>query len=329
MRLGEPTWLILVLLAVLPWAWGRRRRRVVWPSLDGFTAVGGRRPAFFRAFPWVLKGASLACLAVAMARPQSPGGRVRVAGRGVAIVALIDRSSSMKAVDFPSVDGLVSRLDAAKTTLARFIQGRDDDLVGLVKFANYPDLDAAPTLDQSALLEALQSIRPAGQVDDGTNLGDAIAFGLELIGDAPTRRKALILLTDGRNAPSVPKPFDPLAAAGLASELGVRLYTIAIGRPVAPDSKTEPKSASPDESEGPDLALLGKLAELGDGRSFVASDAEMLAGVFREIDTLEKSPVAGTVRTLYREEYAPWAAAALALLAVDLAWVAGRYRRLP
>ena len=330
MRLGEPAWLGLTLLAFLPWAWGRRRFRVAWPTLEGFGPGRSWRAGFYRGFPWLLKGAAIACLAVAMARPQSPGGRVRVAGRGVAIVALIDRSSSMKAVDFPAPGGPISRLEAAKATLSRFIQGRDDDLVGLVKFANYPDLDAAPTLDQTFLLEAVRSIKPAGQVDDGTNLGDAIAFGLGAIRDAPTRRKVLILLTDGRNAPSVPKPVDPVVAAGLAKELGVRLHTIAIGRPpgeAGPAPGVGPKTEA--ELEGPDVALLARLAEVGDGRAFVATDADALEGVFREINTLERSPVVGTVRTLYREEYAPWAASALALLAVDLVWVSGRFRRLP
>ncbi len=154
MRLAEPAWLALMVLAFLPWAWGRRRPRVAWPTLEGFGRGGSLRASFLRAFPWALKGAAIACLAVAMARPQSPGGRVRVAGRGVAIVALIDRSSSMKAVDFPSADGPISRLEAAKATLSRFIQGREDDLVGLVKFANYPDLDSPPTLIQSFLLDA-------------------------------------------------------------------------------------------------------------------------------------------------------------------------------
>ena len=331
MRLGEPAWLGLILLAFLPWAWGRRRLRISWPTLEGFGPGRSFRAGFFRAFPWVLKGVAIACLAVAMARPQSPGGRVRVAGRGVAIVALIDRSSSMKAVDFPSASGPISRLEAAKGTLSRFIQARDDDLVGLVKFANYPDLDVPPTLDQSSLLEAVRSIKPAGQVDDGTNMGDAIAFGLGLIRDAPTRRKVLILVTDGRNAPSVPRPVDPLDAARLARELGVRLYTIAIGRPPEPKpvEPSKPKLDVDPELEGPDVALLASLAEEGGGRAFVATDADALEGIFREIDALEKSPVAGTVRTLYREEYAPWAAAALALLAFDLVWVSGRFRRLP
>ena len=288
-----------------------------------------------RAFPWFLKGAAIACLAVAMARPQSPGGRIRVAGRGVAIVALIDRSSSMKAVDFPSEGGPISRLEAAKATLERFIRAREDDLVGLVRFANYPDLDAPPTLVQASLLEAVRSIRPAGQVDDGTNLGDAIVFGLGAIRDAPTRRKVMILLTDGRNAPAVPKPVDPMVAATLARDLGVTLHTIAIGRaPVVKKGEGTtpdvPRPTAPDaEAEGPDLALLARLAEVGGGRTFVATDADALDRVFREIDALEKSPVSGMVRTLYRERFAPWAAAALAFLAVDLAWASGRFRRLP
>jgi Ca-activated chloride channel family protein len=282
-----------------------------------------------------LKGAAIACLAVAMARPQSPGGRIRVAGRGVAIVALIDRSSSMKAVDFPSEGGPISRLEAAKATLGRFIRAREDDLVGLVKFANYPDLDAAPTPDQRSLLEAVRTIRPAGQVDDGTNLGDALVLALGAIRDSPTRRKVMILLTDGRNAPAVPKPVDPMFAAGLARDLGVTLHTIAIGRASGAkvEQETRPDAPRPAESdseaEGPDLALLSRLAEVGGGKAFVATDADALEGVFREIDALEKSPVTGLVRPLYRERYARWAAAALALLGIDLAWAAGRFRQLP
>jgi Ca-activated chloride channel family protein len=322
MRLAESSWLMLVVLGLLPWFWGLRRARLSWPTLEGFTGRGSRTPAIWRSLPWLTRGGAIVCLAVAIARPQVPGGRIKVAGRGVAIIALIDRSSSMKAVDFPAEGGLISRLDGARATLSRFVERRDDDLVGLIKFANYPDVDAAPTLDQGFLLDAIRAIRPAGQVDDGTNLGDAIAQGLGLIREAPTRKKVLILLTDGRNAPAVPKPVDPIAAATLARELGVTLHTIAIGRPTEPGA---PDSAN----EGPDLALLARLAELGGGQPFVATDAGALDQVFERIDELEKSPVAGTVRTLYREEYAPWASAALILLAIDLILSAGRFRRLP
>ncbi len=94
-------------------------------------------------------------MAVAMARPQTVGGRTRVAAKGVAVVVAIDRSSSMKAPDFPDGDRKQTRLDAAKRTLARFISGRPDDSIGVVAFANYPDPTCPPTLDHAFALRAV------------------------------------------------------------------------------------------------------------------------------------------------------------------------------
>lgn len=329
MRIADAGWFGLLALAILPWLWSRRRPRLAWPSLDGFGPKSSRWAALARAIPWLLQGSALACLSVAMARPREPRGQIRVAGRGVAIVAVIDRSSSMKTVDFPTERGPTSRLEAAKATLARFILARADDLVGLVPFANYSD-PTAPTLEQRFLLETVRAIRPAGAVDDGTNLGDAIIVGMDLLRKAPPRRKVLVLLTDGRNAPAVPKPFSPVEAARIARDLKVTLHTIAVGRvaqEVPPDQPN--KETPPSEVDGPDLALLRQLADVGGGRAFVATDADTLDQVFAEIDKLEKSPVVGTVRTLYRERFAPWAVSALALLAVGLAMRSGRFRRLP
>src|SRR5438552_2199301 len=89
-----------------------------------------------------LEGARGVRLAEAGARPQSVGGQTRVAGRGVAIVVALDRSSSMTARV-----GATTRLDAARRTFARFVRGRPDDLIGLVAFANLPDLACPPTLN--------------------------------------------------------------------------------------------------------------------------------------------------------------------------------------
>ena len=128
----------------------------------------------------------------------------------------------------------------------------------------------------------------------------------------------LVLLTDGRNQPAVPQPTDPVVAARLTRDLGVTLHTIAIGA-VKPPEKTGTSS----EDDGPDFALLERLAKLGGGRSFVAADSGSLDRVFAEIDALEKSPVRGEVWTRYREEYGPWAAAAVGLLLLDRLLAAG------
>ncbi|MFO0960791.1 MAG: VWA domain-containing protein [Isosphaeraceae bacterium] len=315
-QLAEPAWLGLVLLAFLPWYWGLRRSGLSWPTLGGFGPRGFR--ARLAWLPIVARALALACLAVAMARPRTVGGQSRVGGQGVAIVVALDRSGSMGAEDFPGADGLTSRLRAAVRTFRDFAAKRPDDLVGLVAFANDPDVACPLTLDHRALVESAEALRSARAGEDGTNLGDAIAWGLDLLRAASPGRKVLVLITDGRDRPSVGEtpPLAPEAAAELARDLGIRLYTIAIGDPGG-------------EGEGPNLALLEQLARVGGGRSFVAADEPTLAGIYGELDQLERSPVRGLVRTRYREGFAPWVAAAIGLLAADCLLTWTRLRRLP
>ena len=331
MRLAEPAWLILLILAPWPWLWERRRRRVSWPTFDGF-AKGPRRLAGWpRHLPVLMRCLAVAGMAVAMARPQTVGGRTRVAGRGVAIVVAVDQSTTMNAIDFRAGPETISRLEAARRTLSRFIEGRPDDLIGLVEFANYPDLTCPPTLDHVFLLEKVAQIRTARPGDDGTNLGDALVWSLDAARRCTPSKKVIVLLTDGRNNPAVAEPADPEAAAGWAGRLGITLHTIAVGGAGGLVRANEPITGLPVSGEvgAPDFALLERMAKLGGGRSFEAADAASLERVFRAIDELEKSPVQATIRTRYDERYAPWAGAALALLAIDRLLVGWRFRRLP
>jgi Ca-activated chloride channel family protein len=333
MRWAEPGWLILLAAVPMPWLLARSRPRVAWPSLDGFGGAGRRWAVIRAALPSVLRGLAIACLAVALARPQTVGGRTRIAGQGVAIVVALDQSSSMNAADFPAGPDAppIIRLDAARRTLARFVEGRPDDLIGLVVFANLPDPACPLTLDHGFLLDTVRSVRLARPGDDGTNLGDAMVWALKMLEDAPSPKKVLILLTDGRNSPAVPRPTDPLLAAAIARGLGVTVHTIAVGAGGGLVRAVEPVTGLgvPAEVEGPDLELLDRLAKEGGGRGFVAASAGELERVFATIDALEKSPVRGEVLTRYREHYGPWAAAALGLVVVDRLLASGRLRRLP
>jgi Ca-activated chloride channel homolog len=327
MRLAEPAWLVLLILVPLPWLWERSRPRLAWPTLEGFGRAPRAPATWLRAVPALCRGAAIACLGVALARPQTVGGQTRVAGKGVAIVVALDQSSSMNAKAGPT-----TRLEAAKQTFARFVRGRPDDLIGLVPFANLPDLACPPTLNHPFLLDIAGRVNPAAPGDDGTNLGDAVAWGLAALDQKGLpARKVLILLTDGRNEPNIPDATDPEAAARMARDLGVTLHTIAVGRPRPADRPRESRTdlPLPDLDPGPDLDLLRRMADLGGGRSFVADDPGALDAVFATIDALEKSPVSGTIRTRYREDYAPFVAAAVALLALDRFLAGGRLRRLP
>jgi Ca-activated chloride channel family protein len=333
MHFAQPGWLWLLCLMPLPLLVERTRRAMAWPSLDGFPPRYRIGWAWLRPLPAVLRGLAIGSLAVALARPQNVGGTTRIAGQGVAIVVALDQSSSMNARDFPTDRGTsqTTRLDAAKQTFVRFVQGRPDDLIGLVVFANYPDLACPPTLDHAFLLEVVAAVRPARQPDDGTNIGDAIAWGLDALLIAPPAKKVLVLLTDGNNEPGVPQPLDPQEAASIAHGLGVTLHTIAIGqlarapRGIDPD-RQRPASA---DAEGPNLQLLEQLAKLTGGRSFSAANADALEEVFQTIDTLEKSPVRGQILTRYDEGYGYWAGAALLLLLLSWMLSQGRLRRLP
>jgi Ca-activated chloride channel family protein len=287
-----------------------------------------------RSLPAWLRGLAIVGLAVALARPRTVGGVTHIAGQGVAIVVALDHSSSMKAMDFPTDRGLrtISRLEAAKETVSQFVEGRPDDLIGLIAFANYPDPLCPPTLDHAFLVEAVAAVRPARPGDDGTNIGDAIAWGLDALLDAHPQKKVLVLLTDGNNAPAVPRPLGPERAAALARDLGVTLHTIAIGKDGGGvvhgvDRRTRQPVMS--EVTGPNLPLLKRMAELTGGSGFVATDADALAQVFKRIEELEKSLVRGRILTRYDEHYASWAALALVLLVLDRLLAQGRLRRLP
>ena len=330
-HLAHPGWLWLMVLAPLPWLLERSRPRIAWPGFEGFPPHRRLGWVWLRTVPALCRGLAIAALAVALAQPQKVGGEIRIAGQGVAIVVALDQSSSMKAVDFPADGGtgMISRLEAAKRTFIHFVQGRPDDLIGLVAFANYPDL-LPPSPNHAVLIERVQALRPARPLDDGTNIGNAIVWGLEALLEAAPKKKVLVLLTDGNNDPAGPAA-DPEWAATLVRDWGVVLHTIAIGRPGGVVQGVEPKTQLPFLAEvaGPNLPLLERLAELTGGVCFAASDTEGLAAIFRRIDELEKSPIRGRKLTRYDEHYGVWAGLAMALLILDRLLALGRLRRLP
>ena len=239
----------------------------------------------------------------------------------------------MNTLDFPTDRGTkrISRLDAAKSTFMQFVEGRSDDLIGLVVFARYPELACPPILDHHSLIESVADVQVASFDNDGTNIGDAIAVGLDALLVAPPKKKVLVLLTDGHNEPTGPRPLDPLEAAELASRFEVTLHTIAVGHVGGPPPGFDPQRerAPHEDVEGPNVALLEKMAQLTGGRSFIATDTDALSEVFQTIDTLEKSPVRGQKLTRYDELYAAYAGLALTLLLAERFLRHGKLGRLP
>jgi Ca-activated chloride channel family protein len=332
LTLSEPAWLALIVFAVLPWLHLRTRPRLQWSAFDGFRQMRRFPASVAPLVSPLLRSVAIVSMAVALAGPRTVVGRTRLASRGVSILAAVDRSLSMTTPDFAGPGGsTLTRLEAAKRTFARFIRGRPGDLIGLEPFADFPDVACPPTLDHESLLASLADLRPAPAGERSTNIGDAIVWGIDALRKAPTRKRVLILLTDGVNSPGVPRPTPPLKAAGFAEEFGVVIHTIALGSAdgLRRTAESVTKLDIVSESQGPDLSLLREIARIGRGRSFVAQDGAELAEVFAAIDALEKDPIEGTIRTRYDEWYPSALALAIAALVLDRLLVAGPLRLLP
>ena len=191
------------------------------------------------------------CLVVAgLARPQSGKSESRINGQGIAIELVLDVSGSMEALDFQLRDKDVSRLEAVKYVVSEFISGsrasglpgRKNDLVGLVAFCGFADSKCPLTLDHGALVEIVKSLEVPKAIRDrsgkvinqdtlqeelATAIGDGVALGIDRLKDTKAKSKILVLLTDGDNNAGV---IAPREAAAIAKELGIKLYTIGIGR---------------------------------------------------------------------------------------------------
>src|SRR5205807_1785807 len=136
-----------------------------------------------------LRAAGIAALVLALAGPRWPDPGTRLPAEGIAVVLVLDVSGSMGERDFPWRGELVTRLDAAKRALRLFVQGGDadgahlpgrgGDQIGLVAFALHPEDTCPLTLSHDVLLELLAGEEPRGLPDTGTNIGDALAWGLK------------------------------------------------------------------------------------------------------------------------------------------------------
>jgi Ca-activated chloride channel family protein len=282
------------------------------PRLDG---VASRRRAHGRAggVP-LLAGLAWALLCVAAARPQQLGAPVAPPQAGRDMVLAVDLSGSMGDEDMELGGRLVDRLTAAKAVIADFLDRRAGDRVGLVVFGQRAYALAPMTLDLDSVRQQLDD-SVVGLAGRETALGDAIGLAVKRLAQQPTGQRVLVLLTDGVNTAGL---LDPLKAAELAHDNGVRIYAIAFGGSGGGISVFGLPIQLPGGGDDVDEATLRRVAALTGGKAFRARDAGELAGIYAAIDKLE--PVARAARPVRpRIERYPWPLA-IALLCALLAF---------
>ena len=263
-----------------------------------------------------------------LARPQRAHSRTEVTTNGIDIVLGLDVSGSMQALDF-DIDGeRMNRIAVVKSVVAKFIEERPNDRIGLIAFAGSPYLVSPLTLDHDWLQQNLERVN-IGVGDDGTAIGSAIAAGVNRLRGTPAKSKVVILLTDGMNNTG---KISPLSAAEAAKALGVRVYTIGVGvRGRAPipikdeAGNTHIVMAKVDVDE----KTLKQVADATGGQFYRATDTGSLQRVYEQINRLERTAQSVQKFERYDELY-PWALIpALAVLAFATLLQQTRFRRLP
>ncbi|MFD2932602.1 VWA domain-containing protein [Spirosoma flavum] len=243
----------------------------------------------------------IACLLVALARPQIIRQQRSEQSEGIDIMMAIDVSVSMSETDLPP-----TRLAAARRVAQAFVNTRKNDRIGLVVFAGEAFSLCPLTTDYTLVKQYLSDLNDHMIRTSGTAIGDALARCINRMRDRvvtqtdtvrqdaakwqPERSKIIILLSDGDNTAG---NIDPLTAARLAKAFNIKVYTIAVGRPNTSSSK----ATTVDEG------VLKTIATIGNGNFFRATDTGRLQAVFAQISRLEKAPIRVQVYEDVRDYY--------------------------
>ncbi|HEY8569442.1 VWA domain-containing protein [Microbulbifer sp.] len=225
-------------------------------------------------------------LVAAAARPQWYGEPITQTSSARDLLIAVDISGSMETPDMILNGNPAMRITAVKNVVGDFVLRRKGDRLGLVLFGTRAYLQAPLTFDRETV-ETLLGEAQIGFAGQGTAIGDAIGLSVKRLTQRPADQRVLILLTDGANTAG---EVEPLKAAELAKQAGVKVYTIGVGaeemvQPGLLGSRFGARRVNP--SRDLDSETLQAIADKTGGRYFRAHNPEELANIYTELDRLE------------------------------------------
>jgi Ca-activated chloride channel homolog len=239
-----------------------------------------------RLIPEILLMLVLMLVLTALARPQKTNEKVEQWTEGIDIMVALDISQSMQIEDFQP-----NRLEAAKKVALDFIQGRIQDRIGIVVFSGDAFSLSPLTTDYDLLRSYINEINFEMIENRGTAIGSAMAVVTNRMRESESKSKVCILLSDGDNTAG---NIDPITAAELASAYGIKIYTIVVGKeglvPYGKDFFGRPNMIENTVDE----STMRKMAAVGGGEFFRATDNQALQQVFGKIDQYEKAEIKET-----------------------------------
>jgi Ca-activated chloride channel family protein len=339
----EYLWLLVtipVLVAMYLTVLARRKKTAVrYASLALVKEAMGPGQALRRHLPPLLFIIALTAILLAVARPTAV---VTLPSEQRTIILAIDVSLSMRATDVEP-----SRLEAAQEAAKTFIQQQPADVrLGIVSFAGTALLVQAPTHNRDDLIGAIDRLELQRHTAIGSGLIVSLATifpdaGIDLESmifgsgsmrdwrrgvaiDQPKkveekeflpvppgsyRSAAIVLLSDGRRTTGP----DPLDAAKMAADRGVRVFTVGLGNAQGGMANFEGWSVYMRFDE----ETLRAIADITKGEYFSASTASELKKVYETLNakfTMEKKQTEITALVTAVGALFAVAAAALSLL---------------
>ena len=350
-------WLLLVLpILAGHYAWRSRRKPHTIRFSGLFLAKQAKRgwSVRLRHLLPVLRWTALTLFIIALARPQGRSELERISTEGVDIMLALDVSGSMDQLDMIGKADWAAlrassaekawrtgsyrpytRLGYAKQVLEDFVEKRREDRLGLTIFASSAYTQCPLTLDGGVLADILRSVDDSTLDGRATAIGDGLMNALVRLQPSKAKSKVVVLLTDGKDNAS---EFPPKSAAEAAKALGVKVYTVGVGKqggealaftqnPFTGSIGWGSRPIPPEE--GVDEASLRGIAELTGGRFFQAKDKDELEEIYATIDQLEKTQMQSYSFAKYSEKFYPWLLAGALLLLLELLLAHTRLARIP
>ena len=263
-----------------------------FPKGAWLSSLSSKKGSRFLQITAIIEGLVLVLCVLAIAQPQWVKAKRYSTKQGIDIVAILDTSGSMNAEDFKPKNRMV----VAKETLIQFINNRKDDRVGLIIFGSDALTKSPLTYDQGMLTHHINQTN-VGEAGDGTAIGLAIATGLNRLKGAKAVSKIMILITDGMNNAG---QIDPISAAKLAQEKGIKIYTIGIGTkegapiPIYHPTYGKIYARYPNgqlQMTEFDDTVLKTISNMTNAKYFNATNTDELNRVYQEINELEKTVI--------------------------------------
>ena len=336
LEFAEPMWLwFLPLVGLLFLIMERSSTRVVVSDVRGWE----KAPISWRVrFMWLvslLMNLGIAAWIVAGASPRIGNRQTEIKRDGIAIMMVLDTSSSMQALDLSDGGQEETRLDVVKKTVVNFVQGnagflgRSNDMVGLIRFAGFADTSCPLTFDHPNLTSIAYSMDiVTNREEDGTAIGDALTLAVSRLSETRSESKVIILLTDGSNNAGEETPE---VAARLATSQDIKIYSIGVGtNGMAPVRVTNPRTGRSQIQTMPvriDDELLDSISTQTGGRYFRATNQDGLKQIVSTIDELEKTTLEDKRYREYTEYYPRFLLAGLLLMALSVVFQQTIFRR--